>query len=88
MRWDFSPGKKKSGGLRLRSVVVCRNSASERLQILLGLPNFARLHHAPPRGTGHGPTTSVFLYRRVRRSFRVYLEESRIPLESPLWYDR
>ena len=86
-KYGVSRGKKKSGGLRLRSAVVCWNSASGGLQILLGLSNFVRFRLAPPRSSGHRSTTPVFLYRRFRLSLRVYLKGPRLPLELPLWYD-
>jgi hypothetical protein len=76
--------KKNEGGLRLPRREKCRNSASGGLQILLGLSNFVQFRSVLPFGFWSRAFSPAFLYRR----FRVYLKEPRIPLESPLWYDR
>ena len=70
--------------MRLPRREKCRNSACGGLQILLGLSNFVQFRSVLPFGFWSRAFSPAFIYRRLR----VYLKEPRLPLESPLWYDR
>ena len=57
-------------------VVDCRSSK--------GLSNFVRFRFTLPVGSGHRPSTSVFLYRHpCPEAVGVYLQGPRLPFESP-----